>query len=85
MKKWKIIKVVTTIILIVFMMYLILDAIICTQMKYPHPMLGIDAYTWIDQFSVDLVFIFITFGIPVVIDIILLVISVIKLRKYKNK
>lgn len=81
MKKWKIIKLVTIIILSIFMMYLVYDAIICTQMNYPHPMLGIEAHTWIEQFSVDLIFILITFGIPIIIDIILLIVSIIKLKK----
>lgn len=85
MKKWKIIEIVTIIILVVFVMYLVFDAVTCTQMDYPHPMLGIEAYTWIDQFSVDLYFILIIFGLPIMIDIILLIVSIIKLKKCKNK
>ena len=83
MNKWKIIKFITLIILIVFIMYLIFDAIICMNMNYPHPMLGIDAYTWLDQFILDLKFIFILFGIPMIIDIIFLIKAIKNLKAIK--
>ena len=83
MKKWKIIKFITLIILVIFIMYLIFDAIKCMSMNYPHPMLGIEAYTWIDQFIVDLAFIFIIFGIPLIIDIIFLIKAIKNLKKIK--
>ena len=53
-------------------------------MEYPHPMLGIDAHNWGDQFRTDLLFILYIFGIPLIIDIVLLVISIVKLRN-KNE
>lgn len=84
MKKWKIVKNIALIILIAFMAYLVWDAILCTQMEYPHPMLGIDAFVWTDQFMMDLAFIIPIFGIPIVIDIAVLIMSIIKLKKYKN-
>ena len=83
MKKWKIIKFITLIILVVFIIYLIFDAINCMNMNYPHLMLGIEAYTWFDQFFVDLVFFFITYGIILIIDIIFLIIAIKKLKKFK--
>lgn len=85
MKKWKIIKIITLIVLLAFIMFLVLDAIICMKMSYPHPMLGMDAYTWIDQFKVDLMVIFIELGIPLIIDIIFLIISIIKIKKIESK
>lgn len=85
MKKWKIIKIVTIIILIIFMIYLICDAVACISLEYPRPTLGIDTHNWIELFIIDVVFIFITFGIPIIIDIILLIISIIKLKKCRNK
>lgn len=86
MKKWQIIKSVTIIILVIFVGYLICDAVKCTQMSYPHPILGSDiAYNWIDHFIIDLGFIFVGFGLPIIIDIILLIVSIIKITKYKNK
>ncbi len=83
MKKWKIIRGITIGILILFFIRIIVDIIICMNMKYPHPMLGIDAYKWTDQFAVDMVFAFYIFGIPLIIDIVLLIISIVKIKKYK--
>ena len=51
------------------------------NMTYPHPMLGIDAYKWTDQFAIDIAFILVFWSIPLIIDIILLVISFIKTKK----
>lgn len=54
-------------------------------MEYPHPMLGIDAHNWGDQFRTDLLFILYLFGIPLIIDIVLLVISIVKLKNKNEK
>lgn len=81
MKKWKIIKIITIAIILLFIIYIILNAIVCINMKYPHPMLGIDANNWLDQFGVELVFIMITWGIPLIIDIVILIISILKIKK----
>ena len=53
-------------------------------MKYPHPMLGIDAYNWLDQFKVDLFFLIIMWLIPLVINIALLIISTVKIKKLEK-
>jgi hypothetical protein len=50
-------------------------------MKYPHPMLGADAMTWTDQFMTDLWFFAIIFGIPLIIDIVLLIKSIKNTKK----
>lgn len=84
MKKWKVIRNITVSLLVLFAIYLIMDAITCINMEYPHPMLGLDANNWIDQFRTDLIFILYLFGIPLIIDIVLLVISIVKLRN-KNE
>ena len=84
MKKWKITKRITISVLILFIIRLIIDAILCMNMNYPHPMLGIDAYNWIDQFTVDLIFILIIWSIPLIIDIVLLIISCVKIKKNNN-
>lgn len=81
MKKWKTVKKITIVVLILFIIRLIIDAILCMNMTYPHPMLGIDANNWIDQFCVDLAFILIIWGIPLIIDIIFLVISCVKTKE----
>ena len=84
MKKWKIIRVITIGVLVLFFTRIIVDIVVCMNMKYPHPMLGIDAYKWTDQFMVDLAFIFYIFGIPLLINVILLIVSIVKLKKYKS-
>lgn len=81
MKKWKIIKIITIVVLIMFLIHLVVDAVLCMNMTYPHPMLGIDAYKWTDQFAIDIAFILVFWSIPLIIDIILLVISFIKTKK----
>lgn len=83
MKKWFFIRAITIIILILFIIYIVIDLINCLSMTYPHPMLGVDANTWVDQFIVDLVFILISMGIPMIIDIVLLIVSIKKIRSKK--
>lgn len=85
MKKWNIIRNITVSLLVLFVIYLIVDVICCINMEYPHPMLGIDAYNWGDQFRTDLLFILYLFGIPLIIDIVLLVISIVKLKNKNEK
>ena len=82
-KIWKIIRGITIGVLVLFFIWMIIDSISCMNMKYPHPMLGIDAYKWTDQFLVDMAFTLYIFGIPLLIDIVLLVISIVKIKKYK--
>ena len=85
MKKWKIIRTITISLLVLFIIYLIMDAISCINMEYPHPMLGLDAYNWMDQFRTDLIFTLYLFALPLIIDIVLLVISIIKLGNKDEK
>ena len=85
MKKWNIIRNITVSLLVLFVIYLIIDVICCINMESPQPMLGIDAYSWIDQFRTDLLFILYLFGIPLIIDIVLLVISIVKLKNKNEK
>ena len=84
-KKWNIIRNITVSLLVLFVIYLIIDVICCINMEYPHPMLGIDAHNWGDQFRTDLLFILYLFGIPLIIDIVLLVISIVKLKNKNEK
>ena len=85
MKKWKIIRTITISLLVLFIIYLIMNAISCINMEYPHPMLGLDAYNWMDQFRTDLIFTLYLFALPLIIDIVLLVISIIKLGNKDEK
>lgn len=82
-KIWKIIRVITIVILVLFVIWMIIDSINCMNMKYPHPMLGIDAYKWTDQFGVDMAFTLYIFGIPLIIDVVLLIVSCVKIKKYR--
>lgn len=84
MKKWKIIRFITITFLIIFFLYLISDVINCINMSYPHPMLGIDAHNWIEQFTVDITFIMIIWGVPLIIDVVLIIISINKIKNGKN-
>ena len=81
MKKWKIIRVITIIVLVLYFVRIIADLVACLRMSYPHPMLGIDANYWYDQFWVDMIFFGIYGGIPLIIDIVLLIISCKKLKE----
>lgn len=83
MLKWKIISFITIVFLIIFFIYVLSDAVNCMNMYYPHPMLGTEASNWIEQFTADLLFIMIIWGIPLVIDIVLMIISIIKVKKVK--
>lgn len=82
-KIWKIIRGITIGVLVLFVIRIIIDIIVCMNMTYPHPLLGTDAYKWTDQFIVDMAFFFIIMGIPLIIDIILLIVSIVKIKKYK--
>ena len=84
MKKWKIIKNITIVLLIIFLIIVILDLIQCISLEYPQPMLGIDARNWMDLFRVDLLFMLIYWAIPLIISIVLLIISILKIKKYES-
>lgn len=84
MRRWKLIRIVTSILLLFVLIYLIIHIFVCMNMSYPHPMLGIDANTWWDQYQVDLLFFFTVFGIPIVLDLILLIISICKINANKK-
>ena len=64
-----------------FFIYLIIGLINSINSTYPHPMLGIEAYTWLDDFRIYLMLSLMIFGIPLLIDILLLILSIIKLKK----
>ena len=81
MKKWKIINIITIIIFILFFIMVFVDMIICIRMKYPHPMLGLDANNWFDQFKTDLVFMTIIWAIPILINLSIFIVSKKKMKK----
>lgn len=81
MKKWRIIKIVTISLLIIFVAWQAVDAWKCTKMTYPHLVMGMDAGNWFDQYLVNLAFTLMAVGVPLIIDVVLMVISIIKTRK----
>ena len=83
MKKWKIIRSITGLIILLFLL-LIIFLLISNYFKdvtYPYPMLGLEVFNWFDAFIVELSLYFYIFGIPLLIDIILFIVSIVKLNK----
>ena len=87
MKKWKIIFKITLAILIIFIIIAIIHAIsvYSSDVTYPYSALGTDVHNWFDAFMIDIAFYLYIFGMPLIIDIILFIISIIKIKKLKNK
>lgn len=86
MKKWKIVKRITIGVIIVFIVMVGINAISCYMYDgtYPYPALGIDVHNWYEQFYLNMAFMLYIWIIPLVIDILLLIISIVKTRKLKN-
>lgn len=85
MKQLKMIRFLSIMIIVFFILFLISHAYLCIRMTYPHPALGIGANSWVDQFLIDLNFILLLFGIPIIFDIITLIVSCILIKKLKTK
>lgn len=85
-KKWKIIKRITVGIIIVFIAIVIINAIsyYVYDDTYPYPALGIDIHNWQEQFYLNMTFMIYILSIPLAIDILLLIILTVKIRKLKN-
>ena len=81
MKKWKIIKIITILVIVAFYIRVALLAYSDMNMTYPTDILGMKTYDWTDQFAIDFVFILIIWLIPLIIDITLLIIASKKLKK----
>lgn len=82
-KKWKKILILASIILVICVLRIIIDAIHCyiVDIKYPYPALRIDIHNWFEQFRLDIVFFFYIMGIPLIVDIILSIVFIIKIKK----
>ena len=81
MKKWKIIIFITIGVLALFIVSQVYDAVQCMQLQYPQLALGIETFSWIEQYSIQLTFTMIWAGIPLIVDIVLLIISIVETRK----
>lgn len=83
MAKWKIVRNVTLIILVVFILFVVLLglAFAFDNGVYPDDILGL---TRLRAFKAVMTFVLLFSGIPVLTDILLLIISIMKLRKLKD-
>ncbi len=83
-KKWKIIKIITTLILCVFLIFCICKAVKIYHMNtnYPYEALGaIKINNWMQEFLLEMTMTLYMFGIPLIVDIVFLIISIIKLNR----
>ena len=84
MKKWKKIRVLTISILCIFVFYSIYIAIVCCKMNYPYEALGaVKINNWLEAFGLEMMFRLFILGIPLIINIIFLIVSIIKTKKYQ--
>ena len=83
MKKWKIINKISIVIILIFVILVIYNLISCYNYKgkYPYPALGIDINNWYEQFCLNMYFIWYICAIPLLVAIVLLIVSIIKLRR----
>ena len=82
LKKWNLIRKITGIIVLLFLLiilYLFISNYF-SDAKYPYPMMGLDVYNWFDAFIVETSLLFYILGIPLLIDIVLFIVSIIKTR-----
>ena len=86
-KKWKNIFKVTLSIFIIFIWIVVFIAIssYTEKVNYPYPALGIDINNWFEKFCLTMGFTLYVIGIPLIINIVLLIISAIKIKKKENK
>ena len=83
-KKWIIIRYISIMVIISFIIAVVFDIYKCLHLVYPLPMMGVDAMNWTDKFLFDLVFIIIGWSIPLIASIVLLILSFKKTKKIKN-
>ena len=86
MKKWKRICIITIFIFVIFIGVVLWNLISAytAKVSYPYPALGIDINNWFDMFSLRMAFVIYIFGIPMIADIVLFIISIIKIKKTKK-
>lgn len=87
MEKWKIIRTLTISILCIFMIYTICLAVIGykSNAAYPYEVLGaVQINNWVEAFSLEIIFRLYILRIPLMINIIFMIVSIIKIRKDKE-
>ena len=81
MNKWLLIKrgsIITTILTII---WIIINIIQCIKLDYPRDSLGVTVNNWFGEFSINLAFYGIIWGLLLIVSIILFIISNKKLKK----
>lgn len=86
MKKWKLIRCLTIIFFVILFLYIFFIAYSNYQSNavYPHENLGITVFNWVEDFEMELAFIVYVLWIPIVINFILMLISIFKIKHYKS-
>lgn len=85
MKKWKIIRILTISILCIFALYSIYIASECYKSNsiYPYEALGaVMINNWVEAFWLEMMLRLYILGIPLIINIIFMIVSIIKIKKY---
>ena len=85
MKKWKAIRLITSIILISCIIYITYIGVGQFQGgNYYSDSIGIITYYWYERFEIELALYCYAFGIPFLIDVVFLIISIIKIKKFNK-
>lgn len=86
MKIWKIIRAITVIVLICFIGYIAYGGIIqFLSGNYYADSMGVTVYYWYERFSIELIFICLTYFIPILFDIMLFITSIIRIKEIKKE
>ncbi len=86
MKIWKIIRDITVIMLILFIGYIAYRGIMqFIDGNYYSDSMGVTMYYWYERFGVELIFIGLAYFIPVFFDIMLFIVSIIRMKEIKEK
>ena len=85
MKIWKIIRDITVIMLILFIGYIAYRGIMqFTDGNYYSDSMGVMVYYWYDRFLIELLFICLTNFVPIFLDIMLFIVSIIRMKEIKE-
>lgn len=85
MKKWKVIKVITLIVVIIFLIFI--GSMVINEFLYGNyyvDYLGCTTFYWYERVSIKIELSLYIFGIPLLIDLIVFIISIMKIKKYRK-
>ena len=84
MKKWKIVRTLTISILCIFVLYSIYLANVCynSNRSYPYEAFGaVMINNWFESFMLGMMLRLYILGVPLIIDIIFMIVSIKKIKK----